>query len=321
MHAIAHLVVVLGEDDKSLAGDGPAGAAVSPFAVLGILAVVYKPIPQGFEQVIEAAEVAVVALMLTREDGVQAVVQVIVPLGVQPEAAQVRRADQPRVVQGAFGDQMDVPPQAFGKVFDRIGQLLQKRPGRKIQNGVDRIEPQGIDVAGDCPVQRVFDEIPAHFVAVIAVEIDGCAPRSLVEVRKIWAEIPKVVAFRAEVVVDDIQHHCQAPGVAGVDESFESHRSAVRVLGGKRIDPVIAPVAFAGELGHGHELNGGNAESRQVVQPLNGRIESACRGERADVQFIDDIAVQGKAAPVAVCPFKGRIHDQRRTVNAPGLAA
>ncbi len=98
MHAVADLVVILSEYDQAVGVNRPAGAAMAPLAVLGILSVVDEPLPQSLEQLFESAEITVVALTFTGEDGVQGMMQVVAPLGVQAEAAEIRRADQPRIV-------------------------------------------------------------------------------------------------------------------------------------------------------------------------------------------------------------------------------
>ncbi len=109
--------------------------------------------------------------------------------------------------------------------------------------------------------------------------------------------------------------------MAGVDKALESLRSAVGILGGERIDPVVAPVALAGKLRDRHDLDRGDSKRYQIVQLLNGRIEGACRGECADVQFIEDVAVQGDAPPAVVRPGKSRVYDLRGAVNTLRLKA
>ena len=44
--------------------------------------------------------------------------------------------------------------------------------------------------------------------------------------------------------------------MAGVDELFQAIRPAITGLRSVEVGPVVAPVARAGELGDGHELNG-----------------------------------------------------------------
>ncbi len=90
-------------------------------------------------------------------------------------------------------------------------------------------------------------------------------------------------------------------------------------MGGKRKDPVVAPVALARELRHGHEFDGGDAEGRQIVQALDRRIEGARSGERAHVQFVHNVVLQRQPTPIAVRPVESRAGDLRWPVNALGL--
>ncbi len=104
------------------------------------------------------------------------------------------------------------------------------------------------------------------------------------------AEIPQVIALGPEMVVDDVEHDRHPPTVAGVHEPFQPPWPAVRVLGGKGIDAVVAPVAAAGKLGHRHEFDGGDAQGLEVVQMRYHGVERSLGGEGAHVQFVDDVA-------------------------------
>src|SRR5215831_9553750 len=102
------------------------------------------------------------------------------------------------------------------------------------------------------PVQRILNEVATYFVAIRAVEVDGCTPRCLVVVGEIGSELAQVIALWAEVVVDDIERHGQASRVCGINESLQITRRSIRVVDSVGINAVIAPIAMAWKLRDGH---------------------------------------------------------------------
>ena len=102
-------------------------------------------------------EVGVVALGLAGERGVQAVVDVVAPLGVQPVAAGLARGDQPRVVEVGLGDQRQRPAQVRRQRLHLDRQLLQQVRGAVVVQRVHGVEPQPVDVEVAQPHQRVVD--------------------------------------------------------------------------------------------------------------------------------------------------------------------
>src|SRR5205085_9636667 len=102
--------------------------------------------------------------------------------------------------------------------------------GREIADGVDRIEPQGVDVILGLPVQGVLEEELPDLVAVFAVKIDCCTPRRVIAGGEVVSEVREVISLRTEMVVDDVENDSQAAGMAGVYQPFQSERAAVGVL-------------------------------------------------------------------------------------------
>jgi hypothetical protein len=122
------------------------------------------------------------------------------------------------------------------------------------------------------------------------------------------------------LVVDDVEDHGKAARVGRVDEPPEIVGRAVVVRRREQIDAVVTPVARAGSFGHRHQLDRGDAERREVVEPRFDTGERARRRERADVQLVDDEVVARHAAPVVVGPLERRgIDEHRRPVRAFGL--
>ncbi len=173
------------------------------------------------------------------------------------------------------------------------------------------------------PVERVLQEEATRVLAPVAVEIESRAPRGRVPVGEVeGTEARQVIAVGAEVVVDDVQQHGQAEAVGRVHQPAQIVGRAVAARRREGRDPVIAPVAVAGKIGHGHQLDGRHPERAQGAETLTRRREGAGRGEGADVQLVDDEVSQRPAGPVRVGPsIRGRCDHHRRTVDAIGLPA
>src|SRR5207248_2927378 len=64
----------------------------------------------------------------------------------------------------------------------------------------------------------------------------------------------------------------------------------------------IAPIALAGKIGDGHELDGGDPELGQLSEPLTGGSESSLRRERPDMELINNALLPWTAAPPVRAP-------------------
>ena len=99
-------------------------------------------------------------------------------------------------------------------------------------------------------------------------------------------------------------------------------RAAVGRVRREKIHLVVAPVARAGELADGHQLDGRDAEAFQMAESRDHGVESAFACERPSVQFVEDVVGQVDADPCLIVPFKGvRIDDFRWAMHAQGLEA
>src|SRR5579862_2133716 len=128
--------------------------------------------------------------------------------------------------------------------------------GAEIVDPVNRIEPQDIDVELLEPGKRVLDKKVADRAAVGAVKVDGFTPRRAVTIAEVGPELPEVISFRSEVVVDDIERDREPVRVRRIHKLLQCPRTSITILHRKRIDPVIAPVARSGELRERHQLDG-----------------------------------------------------------------
>ena len=73
----------------------------------------------------------------------------------------------------------------------------------------------------------------------------------------------EVIAVRAEVIVDDIEHHGDALLVRRIHERAQVVRRPVASCGRVEAHAVVAPVSLAGEIGDRHDLDRIHAEFRQ----------------------------------------------------------
>ena len=95
-----------------------------------------------------------------------------------------------------------------------------------------RVEPQAVEAKLVDPIERVLDDELPHRRRCRAVVIDRVAPGRLVTVgEKVAARRAQIVPVRAEVIVDDVEHHREAARVRRVDEGLEPLRAAVVRVG------------------------------------------------------------------------------------------
>ncbi len=94
----------------------------------------------------ETAEVAVVALALTRQCRPHGMVHVVTPLRVQAEPTGIAGGHQPRVVEVGFGDHEQRPPLLGGEPVHRDGDLLKEVDGPAVGKGMHSVQPQAVAV-------------------------------------------------------------------------------------------------------------------------------------------------------------------------------
>src|SRR5215471_10601663 len=91
----------------------------------------------------------------------------------------------------------------FANGFSQLGQEVRTR---FVVYGMHGVESQSVNAIFLDPVERVVNEIVAHWATLRAIKVDGLPPGSPVAISEIlWRIQVKVVSFRSEVVVDNIQ--------------------------------------------------------------------------------------------------------------------
>src|SRR5579862_3069756 len=169
---------------------------------------------------------------------------------------------------------------------------------------MDGIETQRVHVKFVEPLQSIVNEIAADVIAFRTFEIQGVAPCGFVVAGEVRREIRGVIAFGAEVVVDDIKDDSDAGAVAGVYETLERFAAAVRILHGEGIDAVIAPVSLARKLRDRHRFNRRDAKILERFKARDDGVEGALGSEGADVKLIDNILRERQATPGLILPIE-----------------
>ncbi len=141
----------------------------------------------------------------------------------------------------------------------------------------------------------------AHLVRAGLVQVHRRAPRRHVRGGEVGPERAEVVAD-ADMVVDHVEQHAEAPAVARVHEPLQPVRAAVGLVHRPQVDAVITPAPATREAGHRHQLDHVHAQLAEVVETADGGVERALRGERADVHLVDHRTAQRPAPPALVGP-------------------
>ena len=133
-------------------------------------------------------------------------------------AAAVAGIEQSRVVEVALGDDGRRPAPARGDVLGDLLDRPEDVPRAQVVDGVHGVQPEAVEVELLQPHPDVVQHVVAHRVAAAVVVVDRGAPRRLVVVVEVRAELAEVVPLGAEVVVDDVEEDRQPLGVAGVHQ-------------------------------------------------------------------------------------------------------
>ncbi len=183
-------------------------------------------------------------------------VEVITPLCVEARAARLRWIEKPHVVQIAFGDDVHSPAELPCLIVSGLFDFPQDVPGAGIVDRMHRVDPQAVKMELANPITYVFQDKSPHGVRAATVKVHCTSPGRAMPVGEVGSEFGEVIAFRSQVVVNDIEDDGQARPMARLDQPLQSPRAAVTVLNGERVNPLIPPTACSGELGHGHQFDG-----------------------------------------------------------------
>ena len=115
-------------------------------AVGRVRSVVDPRLAQRLGQLGQRPEVGVVAGPLAGEHGVEGVVPLVGPGGVEPVAAGVRRRTKRGSLRSLSAISHSGRPSSAARAAHRVGQLLEDVAGRVVDEGVDGVEAQAVDV-------------------------------------------------------------------------------------------------------------------------------------------------------------------------------
>src|SRR5215813_2640558 len=146
--------------------------------------------------------------------------KVVVPLRIQSMAAKFLRPDNPRVVEGAFRDDVDASIEKRALTVYGLSEFFKEVQSRVIEDGMHSIEAKGIDMKIGDPFDCIRDEKMAHFVAVRIVEVERLSPGCLISIGKIRTELRQIISFGTNVVIDNVKNHCKISGMADINQLF-----------------------------------------------------------------------------------------------------
>jgi hypothetical protein len=106
-HTVSHLIMILGENDKFGRRQVFGRASVSPSPIRRVLATVHKSLPQGLHELVEIAEILIIAIPIPRQKGTETVVKIVIPLGIQTIPPLFRRVNDPNIIEIALSDHIN----------------------------------------------------------------------------------------------------------------------------------------------------------------------------------------------------------------------
>src|SRR5258707_10874269 len=124
--AIADLIVILHKRDKSMRRKPEHRPAMRPSPTLRIFTVVNEAAAKAFRELRDRSEIGQVASRLARQDGVQRVMKIVVPLRIETIASSFARRDDSRLVEIAFRDHDQMAPHFGFELIDLCAELLEK---------------------------------------------------------------------------------------------------------------------------------------------------------------------------------------------------
>src|SRR5665213_4092700 len=177
---VAGLIMILVKYHKPVEWEKTCIGSECSFPVHGIISVVYKGIVECFNEMVRFSEIFVITRFLPGKQGMQRMMKLVVPLSVQTISAFVLILDIPGIVQVYFTDQQFPATPSFFHCHGVLFQLLYKMMRAVILKGMNRIQPQTVDVEFFQPHFGIPDKIIFYAVAVGIVKIDGFTPKGLV---------------------------------------------------------------------------------------------------------------------------------------------
>jgi hypothetical protein len=227
--------------------------------------------------------------------------EIFVIQAIKAVAACRRRPQQPGMLRLVFREDDHLTRCRSGA--GRPGDGGQQVFGRGVVDLLRGIDPEAVDVELPDPVRDVAQHEFADRTRAVPVEVQGLTPLIRVSARAIVRCVPRQhVAARAQVVVDDVEHHAEVQGVCRIDERLQVGRCPVCVHRREPVHAVVPPPVLPGKLRDGHHLDGRDAQIAEAGQHRCGGPPGALACVRAHVHLVEHLLRKGQAPPVVVTP-------------------
>src|SRR5205085_5485928 len=135
----------LKRDDELLARETHRLAPVTPPPMRRVRAIVHEWLFERRDDLVDVAEVRVIAKRLFGEQCMHRVMKVVAPLSVEAVAVLLDMTNEPRIVEITLANHHDMSTQLIGLLVHRLRYLLEQMFGAEIEDSVHRVEAQSVD--------------------------------------------------------------------------------------------------------------------------------------------------------------------------------
>src|ERR1700712_5367173 len=195
-------------------------------------------------------------------------------------------------------------------------QFVQNMGLRVVLNGMYCVKPETIEVEFGYPINRVLDDKFPYQIRSVRIVVYGRAPGRLVVLGKDRRICREVVSIGAKVIVDNVKEYHDFSSMRRVDQRLKVVGPAIAGIRREQQYAVVSPVAATGKVGDRHDLDGGDSEVSQIVQPIDRAAKRAFLCEGPDVYFINDGFFPRPPRPCAIVPLVAmRIDNFARPVH------
>src|SRR5215469_4707010 len=119
---------------------------MAPFPVWRISPIIHVSLDERLAQILDTAKVGEIAVRFAGQQDMKRMVEIIVPLRVDPLAANLGRIDYAGVVEIALRDQPGATAQCKRLSMEGVCHLPQEMARAEVKDSVNRIEPERVDV-------------------------------------------------------------------------------------------------------------------------------------------------------------------------------
>src|SRR5580765_5189431 len=157
-------------------------------AIIGVLPTVVPAVFQGRNQWSDASKVGVVSELVSAQQCVYGVMEVVAPLGIEIVSTLAGGAKDARIIQITLCDQLHRFPQPLGQIGNRRLEFCQEMACSEIEYSMHSVQAQRVEVIVLKPVECVFNKESPHFIAAHTVEIESLAPGRSIVIGKVRSE-------------------------------------------------------------------------------------------------------------------------------------